>query len=114
MANEDVSKLPKWAQFRISKAERDLVEIQSRMDAYAGKTPTAICIDPDAFTVRQGSYPRYLPERCEVEYTVANGTISVSLRDGELHLHGNYNNAEMVIKPEVSNVLTVKIIPEVD
>jgi len=114
MASEDVSKLPKWAQWKIQRLESDLKDCQSQLKAFSGETETAICIDPDAFTMRQGGYPKYLPERCDVEYTLSRGEISISLRDDVLHIHGNYHNSEMVIKPEVSNVFTVKLIPEDD
>ena len=111
-SREDVTKLPKWAQWRIQKAERDLADARKEADAFAGTVETAIAIDPDAASMRTGKYPRFLPDRVEIEFRLELGSIEVALRDGRLRIRGNYGNAEMVVRPEVSNGLEIFLVRE--
>lgn len=81
----------------------------SAADKYAGKSKSAICIEPDAKTLTSGSYPRYLPDRTTVQYTLEHGEVEVDLREGRVRISCN-GHGEMFVKPVVSNVVEIQMI----
>lgn len=102
---EDIEKLPKWAQFRISKLERDLEITRKAMDAFAGTTKTNICVDPDAAHLRNGNYPRYLSDSAIVQFTLNNGkSVEVTIKKGALRILGD---GSLQIHPVCINVISI-------
>lgn len=109
--SEDISKLPKWAQNKLRVAEDSVASLRAKLDAFAGKSETGICIEPDAELLRRGNYPRYLGEHCAVEYKLQFGEIEIALRDGALRVMAS-GLGKIIVEPVASNVLTLRMVQD--
>lgn len=108
IVTEDVSKLPKWAQYRVSLLERNLKSAQDQLDAYGG-VKTNIEVDP--YSAFDGRLPHYLPDRVTVEYSLEHGSIQIDLRDGELRVSSE-GRGQLVIEPATANAVSLKLIKD--
>ncbi len=107
----DVSTLPKWAQYRISKLEADLNLTQAELKAFQGSEQTAITVDPDNIYLGSGRIPSYLPERTTISYRLKHGDIEIDLRDGVLKVMST-GMGKLIVSPSSSNTLTLEMIED--
>jgi hypothetical protein len=112
---QDIKKLPKWAQEMIVGLRRDLDEARAQFDNFVGTKPTKVKLDPDGASIRSGVYPRFLPERSSVEFALKAGEIETRLDEIQNELVVRVmatGNSQLVVEPESSNVVRLRLIPE--
>lgn len=98
-----VQKLPKWAQYRISTAERD-------RDYYKGILKKVTDEDTNVRVQDYADGDRHLPQNSSVVFTNDDGDdIIVGMRDGEVEVStsGIGRRTRLYIRPVASNTITV-------
>jgi len=106
-----VKRLPRWAQEQFGRLQHDLAEARGRLDNYAGTKPTRVKIDPDGPAIRSDEYPRFLSERSSIEFGFEVGEIEMRLEDEFVRVMAT-GNSQLVVEPESSNVVRLRLIPE--
>lgn len=98
----DVTKLPKWAQVRISNLESKL---KADVAYWKGKAVEAETGDTNTFL---GDYPDDigLPRGSRIVFVLPSGRISADVRDDHLHLHAR--NGALVVQPVVTNAVNIR------
>lgn len=111
MPEEDLSRLPKWAQRKISGLQ-DQIGVLTRNLADAHQNLTAGPADSDTFADPYSEVARPLGKRITVRFGGAgfNGTFDVNFADGVLQIHGQGGSAidAMAVVPKGSNAVHLR------
>ena len=96
---EDISKLPKWAQYRIARAENKLADTERLL---AREVPTKVRISR-----MHDDAQIYLPDDRGFVFTLPDGEIEVRIKDGGLEVYARQKG--LSILPQVTNVVKIKL-----
>ncbi len=99
MRPNDTTKLPKWAQSRISVLERDLAYERERL--MEGPEDSNTFADPYA------TAPRPLGKDTHIEFRLDGGKVSARIENGNLFLLAS--GGRVKIQPHSSNTFTVEV-----
>jgi hypothetical protein len=109
----DIAKLPKWAQLKFHVLQDKLVRALDRVAALTGEQKTDVEIDPHS--VHQGRGARYLPDGMTVRFHLPQGYVDARIDSGEgkllLTAQGR-SDGRFAIFPHVSNSASVGFSPE--
>jgi hypothetical protein len=100
----DMSRLPKWAQDRITLLERNLADARARLAA--GPEESDTFADPYMESVR----PLGSGTRVRFGGRGYDGTFDVSWGDGELAIQCNSGGRSMAIMPQASNTVHMSVV----
>ena len=101
-----ITRLPAWAQERISRLEMRLDEATKRASEDWQEERTHACIERTIFD----THP-FRQEYLNIGRRKALiGQVEVSLRDGECHVT-TINGELLIIEPVCGNVITIKVVP---
>ncbi len=100
-ANEDVTKLPRWAQHHIAKLEADI--------AYYGEKFKAMDAQQSEVYIERGFADEniFLPPNSRIAFTLPTGTITVHVEEKRLEL---YANDALQLRPSLSNVVYATVV----
>lgn len=104
--NEEINKLPKWAQQRINTLQSNVEYYKSQVDQITGKEKTKVSID------RFDKDPSFLPKNSRIKYILKEGEITITHQKNTLEVHAKAYNADLAIRPVVNNVLKILLIKE--
>lgn len=96
---DDISKLPKWAQYHIAKLERDLADAQETIQALNSNGQKITW---------NNTYPHQangLPDDATITFHLPNDKIDVTLGEDFLRVSGYSNRIH--IEPQASNSITI-------
>lgn len=101
----DIAKLPQWAQMLIGKLQRDLEDARAQLGQAASDDPAVSW--SSVYNEVHG-----LPDTAVVTFRVAGGSISVKrLHDGALDIRANYFGRYVFsITPRASNSAGIKLL----
>ncbi len=105
--NDNLDKLPKWAQKEVKVLQMRLAEKTADLDR--------ILQNPESNTILGSPYVfgnqkiKYLKNNQEVTFVLENGNISCRINRGALHVTG-HGDGEIYVKPQVSNALAIHLI----
>lgn len=99
---EQMAKLPKWAQIELEKLNRNVASLQEELDSLMG-AETSILTNPYFDTINEKG--RYLPNRTTVRYFTPHGRFDVSIGSDGLVIYGDN---PLSVFPRASNVVNIK------
>ena len=107
--NEDVSRLPKWAQSRIKVLEQRLAGCKNDLRAIIGghdETNTSLVRFVDMQDLP-------LPNNTRVKFILQQGEIEIDASKGYLYVYASSLGlgGELVVAPSVSNVVQIHLLP---
>ncbi len=100
---EEINKLPKWAQNRINKIQSDIKYYSDKADEVAGEKETNVFIN-------RYPNPLPLPKDSDIKFQFKEGVITCKIKNGCLDIHANVYNVRLAILPQVTNAITIKLI----
>lgn len=102
---EEINKLPKWAQNRLNNIEKDIQYWKDKAMEVSGEKETNVYID---------HYPpnqtQNLPADSRITFKLEDGEINIQHKDNSLEIHSNSYNKSLAITPSVTNVVYCKLI----
>jgi hypothetical protein len=98
---DDLSKLPKWAQNRIGKLERDVEYYKKQLDQ----------TDAGQSKVCWGDYESKhgIPEGATVTYHLQKGEMWLELKGDEVKVTAPTGTHRLTVRPKSGNVLTLTV-----
>ena len=96
--NEDINKLPKWAQYKIKALENKVDENKKLSDT---STPTRVAY------ASYGEQIVYLRDDRGVVFSLPSGEVEVRIKREQLEIY-SYSGS-ISIHPQVSNVISVEV-----
>lgn len=109
--SEDVTKLPKWAQQRIARAEANEQYAKDRLaETVKGDQNSPVVL---VRGYRDDLVP--LPQLSRIRFNLEHGHVEAYLNQGRVELYaGNTSVARLAVFPHVSNVVHVELIERGD
>lgn len=96
---EEIKKLPKWAQGKVNRLEADIITWRNKADQVAGESETNVFIN-------HYPNPLPLPKDSDIKFQFEKGEIRCRIiRDG-LEIHAMSYKGRLAILPNVSNAIT--------
>lgn len=105
--SEDVTKLPKWAQYRIAVLTSNMESYRDQLAAAFGVRPTRVEVDPYRAAMG-GDTPRlYVEDRAIIRFHIGGvNHIDVCLRGERLEITASGHSDMFVVKPHADNHLS--------
>jgi|SRR5690348_10385596 len=100
-SNEEILKLPKWAQKRINALQFDIEYYENKMQSMLGEHET------NTF-VKLGTKDQPLPLDSRIKFKLEDGNIDCFLDNDHLEISATYYEKDFVILPKISNAIILK------
>ena len=109
MTEEQINKLPKWAQSDFRALTIRLNEVNAELKRINENTPSNTQIQTFG-----DEAPKYLKNGEGITFTIENGEVNCRVKGDCLEVRGNSLSSEheMAIRPRVSNVIRIKFVED--
>lgn len=111
MTQDQINKLPKWAQSEFSRLNMRATETQKELDRINNNTPSNTFLGFGKMNGLDDNPTTYLKENQMVTFCLSNGEFKVRIENDVLIIHGTSDNiGGLAVLPHVSNVIRCKFL----
>lgn len=102
---EEISKLPKWAQNKANKIQSDIEHWKSKAKQVEGEQETNVFIN-------YYPTPQPLPKDSDIKFKLSAGEISFRVVRDSIEVHATSYSGRLAILPQVSNGILLSLIKD--